>query len=383
MNQKEINELKRRFRADRSCISNIYGCYVNANREIVSYLDTSLGLLPEEEAELYLGRLKKALSGAVGKNLIDIVFTTEQVADSDEHRLLSALRESQLRDGDIREEFYRKAIEALDMGEGCNYLILLAADSYDVPHRGRDGSSDADASDQVFRYIVCAVCPVKEGSPELKYFHDQNEFHIASNGQTVGQTALGFLFPAFDDRAANIYNALYYAQKPAELHQEFIDAVFRTEAPMSSEEQRQLFETALTDALEEEYSYAVAQTVHEQLRERIEQHREEKDPEPLSLTAGEIGEMLRSSGVSGEKVETFTRECSEQFGENAALHPDNLIDSRRFEIRTADVQLTVDPERSYLIETRIIDGRPYLLIPAEGVEVNGVAVRTAPAPEEA
>ena len=152
---------------------------------------------------------------------------------------------------------------------------------------------------------------------------------------------------------------------------------------MSSEEQRQLFETALTDALEEEYSYAVAQTVHEQLRERIEQHREEKDPEPLSLTAGEIGEMLRSSGVSGEKVETFTRECSEQFGENAALHPDNLIDSRRFEIRTADVQLTVDPERSYLIETRIIDGRPYLLIPAEGVEVNGVAVRTAPAPEEA
>lgn len=383
MNQKEINELKRRFRADRSCISNIYGCYVNANREIVSYLDTSLGLLPEEEAELYLGRLKKALSGAVGKNLIDIVFTTEQVADSDEHRLLSALRESQLRDGDIREEFYRKAIEALDMGEGCNYLILLAADSYDVPHRGRDGSSDADASDQVFRYIVCAVCPVKEGSPELKYFHDQNEFHIASNGQTVGQTALGFLFPAFDDRAANIYNALYYAQKPAELHQEFIDAVFRTEAPMSSEEQRQLFETALTDALEEEYSYAVAQTVHEQLRERIEQHREEKDPEPLSLTVGEIGEMLRSSGVSGEKVETFTRECSEQFGENAALHPDNLIDSRRFEIRTADVQLTVDPERSYLIETRIIDGRPYLLIPAEGVEVNGVAVRTASAPEEA
>lgn len=373
MNQKEINELRRRFRTDKSAISRIYGCYVNAKKEIVSEINTSLGQLPEEEVEMYLGRLKKALSGAQGKNLIDIVFSTQQVMDSDEHRLLSALRESQLKDGDIRGEFYRKAIDALDMGES-NYLILLATDSYDVPHRGKDGETDADASDQVFTYVVCAVCPVKDASPELKYFHEQNEFHISSIGQTVGPTALGFLFPAFDDRAANIYNALYYAQKPAELHQEFIDAVFHTEAPMSSEEQREAFETALTDALERECSYEVAQTVHEQLRERIERHKEEKDPEPLSLSVGEIGAILKSGGVSEERVEAFTKECGEQFGENAVLNPGNLIDSKNFEVKTADVQLTVDPERSYLIETRVIDGRPYLLIPAEGVEVNGLAV---------
>ena len=373
MNQKEINELRRRFRADKSAISRVYGCYVNAKKEIVSEINTSLGQLPQEEVEIYLGRLKKALSGAQGKNLIDIIFSTQQVMDSDEHRLLSALRESQLKDGDIRGEFYRRAIDALDMDES-NYLILLTTDSYDVPRRGRDGETDADASDEVFTYIVCAICPVKDASPELKYFHEQNEFHISSVGQTVGPTTLGFLFPAFDDRAANIYNALYYAQKPAELHQEFIDAVFHTEAPMSSEEQREAFETALSGTLERECSYEVAQTVHELLRERIERHREEKDSEPLALSVGEIGTILKSGGVSEERVEAFMKKCGEQFGENAALNPGNLIDSKKFEVTTADVHLTVDPERSYLIEMRVIDGRPYLLIPAEGVAVNGLTV---------
>ena len=150
---------------------------------------------------------------------------------------------------------------------------------------------------------------------------------------------------------------------------------------MSSEEQRQAFETALTDALEQDFSYTVAQTVHEQLRERIEQHKEDKDPEPLSLPVEAIGDMLRSGGVSEERVESFTQACAQQFGENAALDPANLIDSRSFEVRTADVQLKVDPERSYLIETRVIDGRAYLLIPAEQVEVNGLSF-SVPTPLE-
>ena len=95
-------------RPDKSAISRIYGCYVNSRREVVAYLDESLGMMPEEEAEAYLGFLKKTLSGTPGKNLIDIVFSTGQVADSDEHRLLSALRESALKDGEVRQAFYQK-----------------------------------------------------------------------------------------------------------------------------------------------------------------------------------------------------------------------------------------------------------------------------------
>lgn len=162
MNQRELGELRRRFRPEKSAISRVYGCYVNSSREIIAYIDQSLGLMPQEEAEKYLGLLKKALSGTLGRNLIDIVFSTQQVADSEEHRLLSALRTSELKDAEARDAFYQQVTGSLDMGEN-NYLILLGADAYDVPHRGKDGEVDRDACEEVFRYFVCCVCPVRMG----------------------------------------------------------------------------------------------------------------------------------------------------------------------------------------------------------------------------
>ena len=377
MNQKEVSELRRRFRPDRSAISRIYGCYVNGSREIISYLDASLGTMPEEEAEKYLGLLKKALSGTLGRNLVDIVFSTRQVADSEEHRLLTALRDCQLKDAALRQRFYETIIGALELEES-NYVILLAHDAYDVPRRAKDDTVQADASDTVFSYFVCCVCPVKDGKPELGYFSGDNEFHSCTPCQVVAQPELGFLFPAFDDRSANLYNALFYARKPDQLHQEVIDAVFRTEPPMSAAEQREAFQGALAEALGEACSMEVAQAVHEGLRERILRHKEEKNPEPLTVAPGEVGAILRESGVAEDMVSAFLAQCGERFGQGAALSPANLIDSGRFELKTAAATLSVDPEQSYLVERRAIDGRSYLLIPVDGdVELNGFGVRAA------
>ena len=374
MNQKEINELRRRFRADKSNISRIYGCFVNTNQEIVAYIDSSLGMLKEEEQEIYLARLKKCLSGGQGRNLIDVEFSTQQVVDSEEHRLLSKLRSTQCADADAREALYRRVIDALDM-EQSNYVILLASDSYDVPYRGTDDEDQADASAEVFTYFVCAVCPVKDATADLRFFYDVSEFHIASSGPLLGNTALGFLFPAFDSRSANIYNALYYVQKPDALHEEFIDAVFRTEPPMSAPEQRNAFHTALVDALEAECSYGVVQSINEQLRERVELHKAEKDPELLSLEPREVENILRQGGVSEPHVEAFRKAVEESFGEDAALQPGNLVD-KKFEIVTPNVKITMPPEYSEMVATRVIDGRKYILIPAdEGLEVNGVSVK--------
>ena len=353
MNQRELGELRRRFRPEKSAISRVYGCYVNSSREIIAYIDQSLGLMPQEEAEKYLGLLKKALSGTLGRNLIDIVFSTQQVADSEEHRLLSALRTSELKDAEARDAFYQQVTGSLDMGEN-NYLILLGADAYDVPHRGKDGEVDRDACEEVFRYFVCCVCPVKDGTPELGYFHG-------------------------DDRTANLYNALFYSRKPDELHQEFIDAVFRTEPPMSAAEQRETFQSALCGTLEGACSMEVVQSVHDYLRQRIQEHKESRDPEPLAVTAGEVSGVLRNCGVPEERVEAFQTACGQSFGEGA-LTPANLIDAKHFAVKTADATIQVDPERSYLVEARIIDGRRYLLVPAdESVEVNGLGVRIAAA----
>ena len=231
MNQKELNELRRRWKPDKNAISRIYGCFVNSNKEIITDLDESLGMMTQEEAEKYLSLLKKALSGALGKNLIDIVFSTQQVMTGEEHRMLMELRTSGAKDARVRQAFYQKVIQSLDMGES-NYLLLLASDSYDVPRRNCDAMR-AEESDEVFSYILCAVCPVKTGKTELGYFSGDNEFHCAAS-QTVAAPELGFLFPTFDNRSANIYNALFYSRKEGELHQELIDAVFHTDLPMSA-----------------------------------------------------------------------------------------------------------------------------------------------------
>ena len=373
MNQKEISELRRRFRADRNAFSRVYGCYVNASREVISTIDEPLGMLPQEEAEQYLGLLKKALSGTLGKNLIDIVFSTRQVVDSEEHRLLSALRDTALKDETVRQTFYQRAIDALDM-EG-NYLLLVAHDAYDVPYRGEDAADQSETASEVFSYIVCCVCPVRDGRLELSYCPGENEFHNFLPRQLVAAPELGFLFPAFDDRAANIYGALAYTRKPEELHQPFLDAIFHVEPPMSAPEQREAFQAALSDALEGECSLEVVQAVHGRLTERIGQHKESRDPEPLTVTAREVGDILEDCGVGERQVAAFRESCGAQFGEDAPLRPANLIDSKRFAIKSAGITITVSPEESCLVEARVIDGRKYLLIPAgEGIEVNGLPV---------
>ena len=378
MNQKELNEIRRRFKLDKNAISKIYGCYVNSNREIISYIDASLGLMSQEEQEMYLRLLKKALSGTLGRNLIDIEFSTAQVSNSDEHRLLQTIRQTGLQDPNSRQELCRRIIDAMDMGE-TNYLILLAADTYDVPYRGRDDEMMDDASDTVYRYFVCSICPVKAPTLELKYSNEDSGFHSASTGHIALSPELGFLFPAFDDRSANIYNALFYSKNTAQIHQEVIDAVFRIDQPpMSAEEQRNVFSTALGDTLQKDCSYDVVQSVHEQIRAKIEDHKESHDPEPLELTVSDVGCILANSGVDTEKVEAFKANCEKQYGENAALNPVNIIESRKFQVTTPEVKISIAPENSYLIETRIIDGRKYLLIPADdGVEVNGIGVNIA------
>ena len=337
--------------------------------------------MSEEEAEKYLSLLKKTMSGSLGRNLVDVVFSTEQVMDSDEYRLLSALRESELKSGEIREEFYRKVIDSLDMGDS-NYVILLAYDAYDVPTRSRDG--EAVDSDTMYRYILCCVCPVKDGKLELGYFPGENEFHSCAPGQIVAPPELGFLFPAFDDRAANIYNVLFYTKSAGDVHQDFLDGVFRAEPPMSADEQKEAFESALTSALADSCRLEVVQAIHEQLREKIEAHRENKDPDAPSVTAGEVEDILLRQGVSEEEASAFRAQCQERFGENAVLNPENLIDSKRFQVKAGEVTVSVDPASSYLVETRMIDGVKYLLIPSgNAVEVNGLPVSVGgEAPEE-
>ena len=374
MNEREVSELRRRLRPEKNNITHICGCFVNEKREVVSLFSQSLTMMPQEEAEAYLSLLKRTLSGGLGKNLIDITFTTRQVADSDEHRLLMALRDSELRDREVVQAFCRKIMDSLTMEGG--YLILLARDVYDVPHRSDDGERQDDQSDEVFTYLVCAICPVKAAKPTLSYSMDENVFHTREGGWVAAAPEAGFLFPAFDQRATNLYNALYYSKDTADSHPELVDALFRTQPPMPAAVQKETFQTILGDTLAEECSYEAVQSVHDGLRSRIEAHKESRSPEPLTVSREDLRDVLRDSGVSEDHVSFFEQRYEAAFGPDAGLSPKNLVDDRQFEIKTPDVTIKVNPDRSDLIETRVINGTRYILICAdEGVEVNGVPIR--------
>ena len=374
MNEKEVGELRRRQRRDRSNMTAVFGCYVNENREIISQFRQSTGIMPENEADKYFGLLRKTLSGSLGRNLIDITFKTSQVAGSPEHKLLMDLRSSRLENEEIREEFLKKVIDTVTI-EG-NYLILMGCDSYDVPFKSKDDESQPDSSEEVYQYILCAVCPVKQTKATLHYVPEEKLFHDGAMLQQVGPPAVGFLFPAFDSRAANIYNALYYTRDVKSSQEPLVEALFNAPIPMPAAEQKKSFEALLQTSLGEQCSLDVVQNVHDQLCQRLELHKESKVPEPLTLGKEDVKQVLSSCGVSEEHVAKFSVDYDAVFGFEAELHPRNIIDSKHFEIQTPDVVIKVDPTRSDLIETRVIGGVKYIMICAdENVEVNGVSIQ--------
>ena len=373
MNDKEIGEIRRHLRRERSNITAIHGCYVNEQKEIISQFRMSTGMMSENESDKYYGLLRKCLSGSLGKNLIDISFKTSQVASSPEHKLLMELRETRLKDEEKLLELFRKIIDSVSL-EG-NYLILAACDAYDVPFKSKDDSVQQDQSEETYTYILCGIFPVKQTKATLHYVPEEKLFHDGAMFDLVCPPALGFLFPAFDNRSTNIYNALYYTRSTKESQDALVEALFNTPVPQPAAEQKKTFEALLTTSLGEECSMEVVQEVHDQLCHRIAMHKEAKIPEPLTITKEDVKDVLGSCGVSETNMAKFSVDFDEAFGYEADIHPKNIIDAKRFEIKTPDVVIKVDPARSDLIETRIIEGVKYILICADAdVEVNGVSI---------
>lgn len=374
MNEKEVGEIRRRIRPDKNSIPCVLGCCVNEKGEIVSQFRQSLAIMQEDELEKLLTLLRKTLSGGIGKNLMDLSFSTQQVADSDEHRLLMALRESALEDPEVVTAFFEKTAASLTM-EG-NYLILLARDVYDVPYRAKDGERLEDASEEVFPYLLCGICPVKTTKPALGYYLSDNEFRTCGIDWLVAPPEAGFLFPAFDDRSSNIYNALYYSRNTGEIHPELIEGLFNVEPPMPAAVQKEAFQEILSETLSEECSYDVIQGVDEQLREMVAEHKANHVEEPLQVSRQAVVGILEDCGVSEERVEAFDGRYREVFGEEEGLSPRNLVDSTRVTLTTPGISVQVKPECSRLVETKYIDGAKYILIRVEeGVEVNGIPVK--------
>lgn len=373
MNEKETGEIRRRIKLGKCAVNYIYGCFVNEKKEVVSSFRQSLGLMDNDDADNLLSIIRKTLSGTLGKNLIDLPYKNQQVVDSDEHRLMSALRTQAPESEEAINIFFNATASTLAMGN--NYLILLIQDSYDVPQYGSDESRIEDSS-SVYNYCLCTVCPVKQSKQALGFVAHENAFKTLAANQLISPPEIGFLFPTFDDRTANIYDILYYTKNTADNHPEFIENILRTEVPMPAEEQKEVFNSIIEETLSEDCNLEVAVNVRDVLCEKIEEHKQQKDEDPPVITKKSVSNILTNCGVNEERVKSFEDKFDESFGENAELSPQNFVNTKELSVSTPDVSIKINSDRSDLLETRVIDGKKYIMIRAESnVEVNGITVK--------
>ena len=374
MNKKEVTEIKKQFTPHNCAITRICGCYVDGEKEKKTELKEAFLSLPEEEMFKYFDIFRKSLSGTIGKNLLNMEFPLETESEGGTQEFLLKLRNSRLTDDDLLTEFYNRVIDSYDFPE--NYLILLIHAVYDIPGKASDGTEMFDASDEVFDYVLCCFCPVKLSKPALSYHADENSFHERIRDWIVEMPDAGFLFPAFNDRSTDIHSLLYYSKNAENLSNGLTDVLLGCVPPLTAGSQKETFKALIEETLGDDCEYEVVKNIHENLNELIEQNAE--NPEPLELDKAEVKYLLAKSGVEEAKLETFDEHFDAAAGENTSLLAANVANTKKFEIKTPDITIQVNPECADLVETRIIDGRKCLVIAVDDrVEINGISARTA------
>lgn len=382
MNKKEIAEIKKLLNKDKCHLTRLCGCYVDAEKNVKMTMKQAFHALEEEEMFKYLNIFRGSLSGTIGKNLINLEFPNEQEAEGGTQHFLMQLKDSRLEDDELIEEFYNRVIEYYDYGE--NYYIVLAHAAYDIPMITSDGFEQEDASVYVYEHILCSICPVKLEKSNLCYNAEENIMEPRMRDWLVDKPSHGFLFPAFNDRNTDIHAMLYYSKKSEETNPEFMDNMFACRKPLTFKSQNSTFQSIITDALGEECSFETVKNIHDNLNEMIEEQKEM--PEPVVLDKEDVKQLFADSGISNEKLEAFDKNYEQAMYENTDVEEDevdktsfianNITNTRNLEIKMTDVSIKVSPDKSHLVETRMIDGIPYVTIQIDGlVELNGVPVR--------
>ncbi len=370
----EILEIRKQFKHENCSITKVSVCYVDGEKTIKTKFTESFLCMPEEETFKYFEIFKKTLSGTVGKNLINLEFPTSSEFNGGTQEFLLKLRDSELKDETLVDEFYQKIIDSYE--HVGNYLILVVYAAYDVPGKTSDKIMMEDASDEVYRYILCSLCPVNLSKPGLSYNEEKNLIQKRIQDWVVSSPNQGFLFPAFNDRSTDLHNALYYSKDAEELKQDFVQQLLGCELPMTAGLQKETFQTMIKETLGEECDFEIVRNIHEKLNEILEEHKIKEIPEPLILDKTEVRNLFVESGVEDEKLIEFDKTYESLSGENATLLAANLTSTRVFEVKTPDVVIKVNPERTELVQTKLVDGRKCLVIElTDQVEVNGLTVK--------
>mgnify|MGYP002624318606 CR=1 FL=1 len=404
MEKKEVMELKRRLKKESCTITKLAGCYVNSAKEkVLTFCEDFLNL-EDEEFFKYLEIANKTLSGTLKNNLLELTFPTDEELSGGMQESLMGLKKSKLESDAVNDGFYDTVIKNYDFAG--NYLILLFYDNYDVPVRTTD-QQKLDESEEVYEYILCALCPVKLTKAALGYREDQNRIAPRIRDWIVDATDSGFLFPAFTDRSADIHHILVYTKNAKAPHKEFWENGLHCASKYTSAEKKNAFSNMLKNTVgaESEDLDDIIADVNQNISDFISNEKEiHGEKEPVILEPKDVEEILSDSGLSDTKAKKMADSYSEFFPQEPPM-ADEILDEKVIknnEIRQeknalkeqvitltnqlkesgmvdedgkeVDVVLRVSEEKAKDITTSIIDGVKCLLIPIDADEqatVNG------------
>ncbi|MCI6684083.1 MAG: DUF4317 family protein [Roseburia faecis] len=424
MNKKEVLELKRRFKKEAETFTRVCGCYVDGNHNKVCKFGNTFLNLEEDEFYKYLEIANKALSGTIGNNLLELKFPIEEEEVGGRQHILMALRASKLEDENLLDTFYDLVIDTYD--HAGNYLIVLFHDAYDVMSRTSD-NNNLDESEEVYEYLICAICPVDLSKPGLGFLEEEHRIGPRVRDWVVGAVDTAFLFPAFNDRSTDIHSTLFYTKNTKEPHSEFMANGLGCGIERTATEQKMAFHSIVRNVLgaEDEHTDDVLLDLQQNLSDMIDEYAEthDDDEDVFLLDKEVVTKLLADSEISEEKAAKIEKSVDEAFGEKPPA-AENVIDSKALvqnelrvekmaledqvgtltvqlnekdealaertsqliekqeeidnyiaETKTYDVVLRVKPEKASQIKSQVINGQKCLVIPMDEDEhatINGV-----------
>ena len=370
MDKKAISEIRKLIKPD-SCVDRIRGCYVNEEGQIIHELHDSLASMEKESLEKYCEILRGALSGKLGRNLFNMEFPIVGETEGSGQQMLYRLQQSGLKDDALLTEFFEDVVKHFRCDS--KYLILLIHGIYDIPAKGSDNAEMEDASDYVYSFLLCCICPVilmKEG---LCYDEDACTFLDRRMDWAVQKPVSGFLFPAFNDRQPDVHSLLYYCRKEDARHEEISADLLGCSLPIPEADQKELFKSMVEQTLGRDCNFENVRNLNDAVSEIIEQNKD--SGEPVQIEKAEMRRLLSENGADQSVLSDFDAAYDEAVGEGVPLMAENLIDTSKLEVKSPSLRISVKSEMADMLKTRVIDGMEYLLIPVtDELEVNGIRI---------
>lgn len=371
MNQKELNEIKKTMIPERNCIMKIAGCYVDTEKNIKTTINQTFLMLTEEEQFKYFELFKKGLSGKIGKNQINLDFPIKEEKEGGCQAELMKILDSGLDNEEILNALYEKVISLFSYPD--NYYILIGYGIYDIPGRTSDGNFVGDASEDVYKFLSCQICPIKPSKAGLSYDAKENTIVNALRNMMVEHPIHGFLFPAFNDRNTDIHSVLYYTKKPEGVSDEIVEYILGCNSPATAKNQSDIFINAIEKSTEN-LNFEQAKNVCENLKEM--EFRCGDSEVPVVLDKKQSCKILEDSGISLECIETFEQIYESEVKEQGEVLLGNVFGgSDKMEIKAGNAKIVMPVEDAYYITVQKVDGNNCLVIKVVGdLTVNGMNI---------